>query len=321
MRKRYQLLTVNLILFAALGRVHALERTLTLKPKLETHTHQFCLSELFNEPWLQGRCISNRADCCSGRISSGKSQVLSIQEIQQWLKSVTQDDIDFKIIGEEVEVIQTRRALTRQELIAAAQVQVSESANFAEKNCKVKDVKITREVYVPVGEAKSWRLIFPEQATPSIHVRIVDVRNMEVVFGWAQVELSQMGDGYVAKQDISLGAPISPALFSKARIDLLEVGIGKDALVLTEEQFQNARAQRFIKSGTILRKELLGRIPIVNLGDNVTIVLRSDNIRISTKGITQGAAAEGEMVTVQLKRYSRSFRGKVNSDRSVEVWL
>jgi flagella basal body P-ring formation protein FlgA len=59
----------------------------------------------------------------------------------------------------------------------------------------------------------------------------------------------------------------------------------------------------------------------VQTGDAVTLILKSDNLKISTKGVAQGSAAAGDTVSVQLPRFNRSFRGKLQDSKTVEVWF
>ena len=92
--------------------------------------------------------------------------------------------------------------------------------------------------------------------------------------------------------------------------------------VFRKNQFPEiVRARQTIMPGTPLLATAVERIPMVKLGDAVTLILRSDSLRVSTKGVVQSAAGVGDMVNVSLPRYNRTFRGRLFEGKLVEVWL
>ena len=139
--------------------------------------------------------------------------------------------------------------------------------------------------------------------------------------GWVNAQLSRKAQVYVAKKLVRPTEQILESNFDLRMADTLLPQNQAESL-FTKGNFPVAvRARTSIMPGGVLSLKNIERLPLVQLGDVVTLILRSDNMKISTKGVVQSAAGAGEMVTVQLQRYSRTFRGKLNEGKTVEVWF
>lgn len=185
----------------------------------------------------------------------------------------------------------------------------------------VESVTIPRGVATP-GEA-AWEVLLPSWPSKISTVRI-SLTEGGAVLGWAQARLKCMGKMLAAKRAIKPGETISGADFEVRTADLLQpglIGVSASSLMGPEALSAGLRARYTIAKGAPLVSGSVERSPVIQFGESVTLVLKGENLSISTKGVSQGNAAIGDTLSVQLRNYNRTFRGKVNESKQVEVWL
>lgn len=299
----------------------SIERALTLKSNVEIYSQNFCLSDLFAEPWIQGRCVSDKVTCCKGSLEGALEREVTREEARKWLSGLDLGGMNFVIQGESSVVKQTRRALKADEVESKALANVALKVEQKKEDVKIKDLRITYPIYVSLTEENDWDVELPENLSGTLQLKIISLRNQNQTLGWVQAGVSLIGEAYVAKKALGARQALAASDFELKRVDLLDL-TKAGVEIFKKGQFpEGTRAKQSLQRGSVLTAAALERVPIVQLGEIVTIVLRSDNLRISTKGVIQNPAAAGDMVTVQLKRYSRTFRGRLAEDKSVEVWL
>lgn len=160
----------------------------------------------------------------------------------------------------------------------------------------------------------------PAENTALISARIYEMNESKQTLGWASASLNKVANVYIAKKTIR---PTEKISIDDFQMKTINSALSQEQIAYyTKANFPaGVRARITIRAGQPLTTASVERMPLVQLGEYVTLILRSDSLRISTKGVVQATAAEGEMVSVQLPRYNRMFRGKLQASKTVEVWF
>ena len=299
-----------------------IDREIKLKDKTDVWSQTVCLGDLVDDGWVQGRCAVDKTTCCRWSLKGEYDRTFSRAELQRELSKVNFGGFNLIIKGaDEIAITQTKRELTAAEI--QAKVASTATAKFGEEGAGagVALLKLQAPIYVPLDNESAWDVIFPEPMLEHAAVRVVSTAEAGQVLGWAQVTLKLESEVYVAKKTIHPNDLLDSKDFEVRKTNVLAAQSSGQTLFRKGQFPEAVRAKLTILSGTALTAAVVERIPSVHLGDTVTLILRSDNLRISTKGVIQGTAAIGDMVTVQLSRYNRTFRGRLIEGRLVEVWL
>ena len=188
---------------------------------------------------------------------------------------------------------------------------------------KVLDVRVSQDVVVPMTD--NWFVEVPKSpGRLSSAVVYVGSEEDKKAVGSVQLELGFFQKAYVSKRNITANEIIKEDDFELKNTEVLSKiagNISTNFSMYNGKLAGNLKSRSFIKRGDVLMTSALAKPSAVLSGENVTLVLRGDNLRVTTKGTSQGNAAVGEMVSVQVRNYSKTFRGKVNEDKQVEVWL
>jgi flagella basal body P-ring formation protein FlgA len=152
---------------------------------------------------------------------------------------------------------------------------------------------------------------------------IYDGGSGEALAGWAQVNVAHLRTALVARKDIPAGSALRAEDFKTQQVDVLATTSSSEgsASIATMDAGTPQRTRMALRAGSILTTSAVEKTPAVVTGEPVTLVLKSENLKIMTKGIAQGSGAVGDTVSVQLRSYNRTFRGKVADSKQVEVWL
>lgn len=299
-----------------------IERELKLKDAAEVWSQSVCLGDLVNDGWVQSRCAVDKASCCRWTLGGEHLRSFKRTELQRELAKINFGGFSVTLQGtDEIVVTQTRRELNagelRAKIIAAAAAKLSDDP----AHITLSAMKISSPIYVPLNDESAWDVVLPEQLAEHESVRVISTADSTQALGWAQIVLRQDSDVYVAKKAIHPNDPVRPEDFEVRKTNILAAQSSGQSLFRKDQFPENERAKQTVLAGAVLTSGAIERMPSVRLGDTVTLILRSDNLRISTKGVVQGTAAIGDMVTVQLSRYNRTFRGRLIEGRLVEVWL
>lgn len=337
--QRYGIMAVFLIAAAAFAAVSAfgagggaaIERQATLKSSAETRSQEVCLGDLVEDAWLKGRCAVDHKACCRWSMEGALSREFKRVELQREIDRFDLGGIAVKITGADaVAVTQTKRELRAAEIQArildALTAKIKNSNGSVDGSIAVTSLKVPVPIYVPLNNENNWTVAIPETLAERISAKILSASDPTATLGWANATLSRKIPIYVSKVTVR---PSDKIRIEDFELKSAEIFAGVSAGANTEaatyfmkDRFpEGVRARVTVRAGTALAAGMVERSPIVQLGDVVTLVLRSDSMKISTKGVAQGPAAVGDMVTVQLQRYSRAFRGKLLEGRQVEVWF
>lgn len=299
-----------------------IEKQLLLKPNAEVWSKTVCLNDLVEGGWINSRCAVDRNMCCRWNMGDTRTRRFTQGDVRRELANVKIFGFALDVIGApEVVVTQTKRELTHAEIaskyIAAANAKFGDSSS----TISIESIKLLGPVYVSFEEESDWDLVLPESINDRAPLRIVSIKDSTKVLGWVQVKQRLEAEVYVARRTIHVNDVLKPEYFELKKTDILTAQ-GSEQGMFRKHQFPEAvRARQTILAGAALSSSAIERIPMVKLGDSVTLILRSDSLRISTKGVVQQAAGVGDMVNVSLPRYNRTFRGRLVEGKLVEVWL
>lgn len=314
--------SIGLAQSAQVGSPLTLERALTLKDSAEVMSDSVCLTDLVSEGWIQGRCSVERKACCRWSMGGERQKIFKRRELQKGLSGISFGAFSLTFSGkDEITVTQTHRELGADEI--RNKITEAVSAKLADKpnSISIVSVRMSGPIHVPLQNESGWEIILPEQIPEHLSVKIVSTTDSAQVIGWADVILKHETEVYVSKRTIRPNDLIRVEDFELRKANSLSAEAAGQTLFRKDQFPEGVRARLSILPGTPLNTAAIERLPTVKLGDTVTLILRSDSLRVSTKGVAQGNAAVGDMVTVQLSRYNRTFRGRVLDGRLVEVWL
>lgn len=300
----------------------AVERQVLLKEKTEIASQSVCLSDLTDDGWVRNRCAVERAACCVWSMGGSLTKVFSREQLHRDIAKMKLGPFMLVLGGPtEIAVAQTRRELTVNELKNKIIETIAAKLGDEPKNIVVDSLNLHAPIYIPIDGGAQWDVLAPEAVADRMTIKVVDTANAGQTLGWAQTVVRQNADVFVAKKTIRPNDPIQIQDFDLRRTNILSPQASGQAVYRDGQFPENVRAKFSMLSGAPLTAAHIERQPTVRLGDTVTLILRSDSLRISTKGVVQSTAAVGDMVTVQLQRYNRTFRGRLVEGRLVEVWL
>jgi flagella basal body P-ring formation protein FlgA len=297
-------------------------RTLTQKETVATASPAVCFSDVFEEFWVDSRCPRDQEGCCPWKVDPATRRITLTRADAARAAVAAKLLNDGSAVKGAVEsaVTQTHRALTAEEVATRARVKLQ--TQDADGEWTVQSARVLGAVVVPF-DAK-WDVALPTTLMKLSSAKIIyDNGAGEALAGWAQVNVSHWRTALVAKRDLPSGTALKTEDFRTQKVDVLSAGA--DAMgpvsLATLDGDAPLRTRMSLRAGGMLTTGVVEKAPSVVMGDAVTLVLRSENLKIMTKGIAQGSGAVGDTVSVQLRSYNRTFRGKVAEGKQVEVWL
>lgn len=297
----------------------AIEREVRLKNAATVSTQSICLQDIVEDSWIQIRCRHSQARCCMWNLQGNLSRKLSRGQLQQDVGNIGITGFVLRLVGpEQVEITQTHRELTIAEIEARLKKRIAARFGESLENIKLASLRISNPIYVALGRENDWELELPLQIRSSASVKILSTGFSPQPLGWITAQVVRESDAYVAKRTVRPGDTIKEEDFELKPINVLSVG--EDAFMHGELPV-GSRAQRSILRGGPLTLSAVEKKNEVRIGETVTLILKSDNLSITTKGIAQGSGSQGDTISVQVVKYNRTFRGKLVGGKQVEVWL
>jgi flagella basal body P-ring formation protein FlgA len=172
-----------------------------------------------------------------------------------------------------------------------------------------------------VAKGVDWTIDLPTQPSHSMVVLVKESTSGRSL-GWVEATLQRTDPYYVATRSIQTGENLRQEDFVLEQPGVFaDVAIKSSDLVVAGDFPQNMRVKRGLVKGSALVLSALEKTPEVTFGETITLVMRSDNIKVTTKAISQGKGAVGDTIPVLVKTYNKTFRGKIMNGKQVEVWL
>jgi flagella basal body P-ring formation protein FlgA len=182
-----------------------------------------------------------------------------------------------------------------------------------------------RIVELPVTEVPLGQIEFPitrlEPPLESNHgvqlwrgdVVYAETRRVSI---WARVEVTSQYNAVVATRNLPADTPIDAG---SLRLETRTGPLQTEKSAIRIEDVQGRIAKRAIKAGTPIPVAILAAVPAVRRGDAVTVMVESGLAHLRFEAIAENSARNGEMVELRNPVNGKTFRAKLNSDRSAVV--
>lgn len=183
-------------------------------------------------------------------------------------------------------------------------------------------ISVTTHTPIYVVKGLDWSIELPNTPSRNVSVLIKESTSGKAL-GWAQATLQRMDPYYVAKRSIRSGEALKTDDFILEAPNEVNTAaqISQNDVVIKGEFPQNMRTKFGVIKGSPLVLSALEKNPEVIYGETITLIMRSDNVKLTTKAISQGKGAIGDTIPVLVKTYNKTFRGKIVQGKQVEVWL
>lgn len=152
-----------------------------------------------------------------------------------------------------------------------------------------------------INTEKNFRLVKNYAYIP---VKVYDKQNA-LNFSVLTVRVKLYKTILVSTRNINQNEPLGSSSFE---LKLNDVASYEDKTVGSLE-IKNKRSKVLIKSGTILTKDLIEEIPLINKGDKVVIHAGKDGVDISVDAISRQDGCAGDVISVQSN--NKIFKAKV----------
>jgi flagellar basal body P-ring formation protein FlgA len=171
---------------------------------------------------------------------------------------------------------------------------------------------------LPAGEIV-YEVIAPQQwegwgkTSLALVIRVNDqvVRNLPL-----QVDVAGWRDILIAARPMERGEVLRPQDVALERRDMATV---RGIPLLSPDEVTGKRLRNAIRQGAVLHANGLEKVMLITAGQQVTIMLESDVLRLTATGKTKGAGALGDMILVQNTASQKEFPAKIVDAQTVRV--
>jgi flagella basal body P-ring formation protein FlgA len=131
-----------------------------------------------------------------------------------------------------------------------------------------------------------------------------------------QVEVEALSDMVVALRQLDYGTVISAADVAIQKRDVTSAG-GKSTS--DTSMVVGKRIRTSIRANSVIRTDLLERVPLIKSGQMVTIIAENEVMKITVAGQAKGSGAEGDTIMVQNLSSLKDIPAKVVNSTTVRV--
>ena len=182
----------------------------------------------------------------------------------------------------------------------------------------VKKIGISGDLKLPPGKV-SYEVVAPERwegwgnASLALIVRVDDQvrRNLTV-----QVEVEALAEMLIATRTLERGEVITESDVALARRDLAHQ---QGRYCRSKKEVLGLRMKSTVRGNSPLRGDYLERVPVVNSGQLVTILVENEVVRITASGRAKGSGAVGDTIAVQNLTSQKELAGRVVDATTVRV--
>jgi flagella basal body P-ring formation protein FlgA len=195
---------------------------------------------------------------------------------------------------------------------------IRNQAPWDPEEVQIRSVETKGDVIVPKGKVR-LEVEPPRKSRLLGRVRLavrVWVNGASVRREWVSGQVRVNARVWVLERPVRRGQVITAADLVEVEMDLGRIPAG---VVRDQREIVGNRARRSIRNGIPIRKNWLGRVPLVHRGDVVTLKAESDTILISTIGVVRTDGASGDLVEVVNLSSKKLVYGRVVDSRTVKV--
>ena len=122
----------------------------------------------------------------------------------------------------------------------------------------------------------------------------------------------------VASRTVRRGEDLTAAMFETAERDVTSL---KSGFYVDVAELDNLRARRTVGVRGVLTHKHAEKIPVVQRGDGVALVIQMENLRISTVGVALQDGGIGERIRVRNQDSGKVIYGEVLDQQTVIVGM
>lgn len=182
----------------------------------------------------------------------------------------------------------------------------------------IKKIGYSGDLKLPVGRV-SFEVVAPERwegygnASLALIVRVDDQvkRNLAV-----QVEIEALAEMVVAARTLERGEVLVASDLALARRDLSHV---QGRFLRSTQDAVGLRVKNSLRANSPLRGDNLERVPLVKVGQIVTILVENDVVKITASGRAKGSGALGDLIMVQNLSSQKELAARVVDASTVRV--
>jgi flagella basal body P-ring formation protein FlgA len=251
----------------------------------------------------------------------GKALVLTRSQIETAIRSALGNEAPITWAGaEKVSVARRTKMFAETELLdlLTATLQREQARDRGEL-----ELRLTRpwsDIPVPDEQLTMRVLDIPTSGiSPNFIVRFELRADREVIGIWqAAVQAKLWRDVLVSRQSATRGLPASQFDFSTERRDVLVL---RDPLVNVPGALELMEIGESITAGMPLTSRSFRFRPVISRGKVVDALVVDGSLQISVKVEALEDGLPGQTVRVRNLKSKREFRGKVQNEQTVIVWL
>jgi len=117
-------------------------------------------------------------------------------------------------------------------------------------------------------------------------------------------------------KDAPRGEALDPSMVEEAVEDIASVSKG---VITDPAELSVSKAATFLTSGTVLTRYLLDKLPDVNRGDDIKILVKFGNVTATTYGKALQEGSIGELIKIRNSDSKKDLVGKVVDKGTVEI--
>jgi len=290
-----------------------------LKAKVQTSSSQIILGEVAEIGGFDEALISTLNNLPLGPAPlPGQSLILNRSDIRHSLVNHRIDPVNVALIGENrVEVSRAGRTVSAAELTSLAEDYLNRCWEGEEVRLETLFSRIPEDVTLP-GQDFTLRVLTPVQprVTGAVALSIAVLKGDQVVTRFpVSLKVRVFRKVAVMNKPMHKGEIVSADDLSFMEREIT----GKNnSHVTTLEQAVGKRLKRNIKEGQILTLEHLESPPLIERGDEVTLIVEYRGIRIGCMGRAWQSGRRGERILVR-NQYGKNLTGTVKDSRTVLI--
>jgi flagella basal body P-ring formation protein FlgA len=143
----------------------------------------------------------------------------------------------------------------------------------------------------------------------------IEKSNSNTVQTYITVKLKLFKTICVAKNEIDPKEPLSQG---NVEFKMMNISNLRGTPLSSSGELHGFRSRVKVQPGSVLLKEFLEEIPIVNVGDMVTAAAISGNVKISTKAEARQEGVGGDIISIVTKD-KKQFKAKIIDSNNVMV--
>jgi flagella basal body P-ring formation protein FlgA len=249
----------------------------------------------------------------------GQRATVAADQISRRLKSSRIDPADVRLaVGAPITVTRKSVSLTAAKMKAAVTAFIRREMPWPAKSARIKTIRGLQEIDLPAGKidlkvaaSRGCKYMGSEPLAVSIFSNGRFYRKV-----WVTADIEVRGQVVVVAKPLGRHQPIGADDVELVSVDLAKV---PSRAVKSIDAAVGKRAKRRLFPKTILREDYVEAPYVVQRGDLVQMVARSETLRLTAQGITRERGRKGERIRVENIDSKKQVYATVVDASTVEV--